>query len=77
MIEEIKNEMVAKACVVVGVIAFFVGLILGVAIFELNNTQKKYKMNLKCIQGELYEEIRPNMYAKSHLECFEQRTLTP
>jgi hypothetical protein len=31
-------------------------------------------MNLKCIQGELYEEIRPNMFVKSHLECFEQRS---
>ena len=75
--EEIKNEMVAKACVVVGVIAFFVGLILGIVIFELNNTQTKYKMNLKCIQGELYEEIKPNFYIKSHLECFEQKTLMP
>ena len=42
-----------------------------------NHMQKKYKMNLKCIQGELYEEVRSNMYVKSHLECFEQRTLTP
>jgi hypothetical protein len=39
--------------------------------------QKKYKMNLKCVQGELYEEIKTNMFVKSHLECFEQRTLTP
>ena len=36
---------------------------------------KKYHMNLKCIQGELYEEIRPNIFAKSHLECFEQARL--
>lgn len=50
-----------------------VGYIIG----EYNHTQQKYKMNLKCVQGELYEEIRPNIYAKSHLECFEQRTLTP
>ena len=77
MKEEIKNEMEAKACVVVGIIAFFVGLVLGVIIVEVNNTQKKYKMNLKCVQGELYEEVRPNMFVKSHLECFEQRTLTP
>ena len=49
----------------------------GVIIGLYYHTEQKYKMNLKCIQGELYEEIRPNMYAKSHLECFEQRTLTP
>jgi hypothetical protein len=36
--------------------------------------QNKYKMNLKCVQGELYEEVRTNMFVKSHLECFEQRT---
>ena len=51
--------------------------VIGYGVGTYNDTQKKYKMNLKCIQGELYEEIRPNMYAKSHLECFEQRTLTP
>lgn len=51
-------------------------LIIG-AYVSYDNTQKKYKMNLKCVQGELYEEIRTNMYVRSHLECFEQRTLTP
>ena len=55
------------------IIGFGVGL--GVGMYD--TTQKKYKMNLKCVQGELYEEIRPNMFVKSHLECFEQRTLTP
>ena len=59
------------------VIAGVVGLILIVAtigsiVYDV--TQTKYKMNLKCVQGELYEEIRPNMFVKSHLECFEQRT---
>ena len=43
-------------------------------IIKYNHIQKKYKMNLKCIQGELYEEVRPNMFIKSHLECFEQRS---
>ena len=54
-----------------------VGLIVGCCItwgIMKYNTQTKYKMNLKCIQGELYEEIRPNFYVKSHLECFEQRS---
>lgn len=55
-----------------------VGLIVGSCITwgisEYNHIQKKYKMNLKCIQGELYEEVRPNMFVKSHLECFEQRS---
>ncbi len=51
-----------------------VGFIMGVSTTMYNNTQKKYKMNLKCIQGELYEEVRTNMFVKSHLECFEQRT---
>ena len=32
-------------------------------------------INKKCIQGELYEEIKPNIFAKSHLECFEQTRL--
>ena len=62
------------------VIAGVVGLILIVATiasFIYDNTQKKYKMNLKCVQGELYEEVRPNMFVKSHLECFEQKTLVP
>jgi hypothetical protein len=34
----------------------------------------KNSKNLKCVQGELYEEISPNFYVKSHLECFEVRT---
>lgn len=51
-----------------------VGFIMGVSTTMYNNTQKKYKMNLKCIQGELYEEVKTNMFVKSHLECFEQRT---
>jgi hypothetical protein len=57
---------------------YFIGLVIGVLLMAIlwayNSTQTKYKMNLKCVQGELYEEIRPNFYVKSHLECFEQRT---
>lgn len=58
--------------------AYFIGLVVGVLLMAIlwayNTTQKKYKMNLKCIQGELYEEVKTNMFVKSHLECFEQRT---
>ena len=56
--------------IVIWIIGFGVGL--GVGMYD--TTQKKYKMNLKCVQGELYEEVRTNMFVKSHLECFEQRT---
>ena len=59
---------------VVFLLGGLVGFGLGLAVNSYDNTQKKYKMNLKCIQGELYEEIRPNFYVKSHLECFEQRS---
>jgi hypothetical protein len=58
-----------------------VGLIVGCCItwgvMQSIHMQKKYSMNLKCVQGELYEEIKPNFYIKSHLECFEQKTLVP
>jgi hypothetical protein len=58
-----------------------VGIILGIVftwgVMKYNQPQTKYKMNLKCIQGELYEEVRTNMFVKSHLECFEQKTLVP
>lgn len=58
--------------------AYIVGLVIGVVLMALfwgiSDTKKKYSMNLKCVQGELYEEIRTNMFVKSHLECFEQRT---
>jgi hypothetical protein len=53
---------------------FIIGVCIGMAINAYKCTQKKYKMNLKCVQGELYEEVRTNMFVKSHLECFEQRT---
>jgi hypothetical protein len=56
------------------IVGFILGALLTWAIMQYNNTQTKYKMNLKCIQGELYEEIKPNMFVKSHLECFEQRS---
>ena len=59
--------------IILGLIWFGVGYGVG----TYNDTQKKYKMNLKCIQGELYEEVRTNMFVKSHLECFEQKTLVP
>ena len=62
-----------KEKIVVGIMFLIVGLA-GYAWGQYDYTQKKYKMNLKCVQGELYEEIRPNMFVKSHLECFEQRT---
>ena len=48
--------------------------VIGGAVGMSEREQKKYKMNLKCVQGELYEEIRPKFYVKSHLECFEERT---
>lgn len=55
-------------------IIIVVSIMIGYGLGAYNHMQKKYKMNLKCIQGELYEEVRTNMYVKSHLECFEQRT---
>jgi hypothetical protein len=59
--------------IMIWIVSFCIGLAVGM----YNTTQKKYKMNLKCVQGELYEEVRTNMFVKSHLECFEQRTLAP
>jgi hypothetical protein len=59
------------------IVGFILGALLTWAIMQSIHVQKKYKMNLKCVQGELYEEIRPNFYVKSHLECFEQKTLVP
>ena len=56
------------------IVGFIMGALLTWAIMQSIHVQKKYSMNLKCIQGELYEEIRPNFYVKSHLECFEQRS---
>ena len=54
-----------------------VGVIVGItftwAVMEFTHLKDKNNKNLKCVQGELYEEIRPNFYIKSHLECFEQR----
>ena len=55
-------------------IIIVVAIMIGYGLGSYNHIQKKYKMNLKCVQGELYEEIKPNFYVKSHLECFEQRT---
>jgi hypothetical protein len=59
------------------IVGFILGALLTWAIMQSIHVQKKYKMNLKCVQGELYEEIKPNFYVKSHLECFEVRTLAP
>ena len=59
------------------IVGFIIGCCLTWAVMQYAHTQTKYKMNLKCVQGELYEEIRPNFYIKSHLECFEQKTLVP
>lgn len=56
------------------IVGFILGILLTWAVMQSIHVQKKYKMNLKCIQGELYEEIKPNFYVKSHLECFEQRS---
>lgn len=56
------------------VVGFILGALLTWSIMQTIHIQKKYKMNLKCMQGELYEEIKPNFYVKSHLECFEQRS---
>ena len=62
-----------------GTAELIIGIIIGAAItwgiIEYKYTVKQYSINLKCIQGELYEEIKPNIFAKSHLECFEQTRL--
>lgn len=55
-------------------IIIVVSIMTGYGLGSYVHTQKKYKMNLKCIQGELYEEVRTNMFVKSHLQCFEQRS---
>jgi hypothetical protein len=57
------------------VVGFIIGCCLMWAIMQSIHVQKKYSMNLKCVQGELYEEIRPNFYVKSHLECFEAKDI--
>ena len=56
------------------IVGLIVGAVLTWAVMEATHTQKKYKMNLKCVHGELYEEIKPSMFVRSHLECFEQRS---
>jgi len=61
------NKLIMVLCIIVAIL-------IGFGLGSYNNIQKKYKMNLKCIQGELYEEIRPKFYVKSHLDCFEERT---
>ena len=58
----------------IAVICLTVAVLIGYGLGSYAHLQKKYKMDLKCIQGELYEEVRTNMFVKSHLECFEQRT---
>ena len=58
---------------IIGII-IVVAILTGYGLGSYMHMQKKYKMNLKCIQGELYEEVRTNMFIKSHLECFEQRS---
>ena len=59
------------------VVGIIVGALLTWSVMNAIPNYKKKTLNLKCVQGELYEEVRPNMFVKSHLECFEQRTLTP
>ena len=70
-----KNLISSKWAVIITM--FLIGYFTCLAVGTYTATQKKYKMNLKCVQGELYEEVRPNMFVKSHLECFEQKTLVP
>ena len=53
--------------------ALFMGFIFGCTAHAISDDSKHNK-NLKCVQGELYEEIKNNVYVKSHLECFEQRS---
>jgi len=55
------------------IVGFILGALLMWAIMQSIHMQKKYKMNLKCVEGELYEEVKPKFYVKSHLECFEER----
>jgi hypothetical protein len=66
-----SNKYEGTGYVIVG---FIVGTLLTWGVMQSIHVQKKYSMNLKCVEGELYEEIRPNFYIKSHLECFEQRS---
>jgi hypothetical protein len=61
------NKLITVLCIIAAIL-------IGFGLGSYNSIQKKYKMNLKCIQGELYEEVRTNMFVKSHLECFEQRS---
>jgi len=27
---------------------------------------------IKCVDGDLWEEVRPRLFIKSHLQCFEE-----
>ena len=60
---------------IVWIVCWTIAFIAGCIYWELSH---KYETKeLKCIQGELYEEVKDNIFVKSYLECFEQRTLTP
>jgi hypothetical protein len=66
-----NNKYEGTGFLLVGVI---VGITFTWAVMEFTHLKDKNNKNLKCVQGELYEEISPNFYVKSHLECFEVRT---
>ena len=66
--------MDSKLWTVVIAVSVVVNTVLTIANYNYSHSPKRYDRNLKCVQGELYEEIKPDMFVKSHLECFEQRT---
>ena len=67
----VSNKYEGTGYLLVGVI---VGITFTWAVMEFTHLKDENNKKLKCVQGELYEEIRPNFYVKSHLECFEQRS---
>ena len=59
--------------VIIGTVAILTLMLVNVDI-SFNNSRLKplEDKRIKCVDGELWQELQPHIFVKSHLQCFEE-----
>lgn len=58
---------------IIAIVAIITLMLVNVDI-SFNNSRSKplEDKRIKCVDGELWHEIQPHIFVKSHLQCFEE-----
>jgi len=59
--------------VIIGTVAIITLMLVNVDVtINSSRLQPLQDKRIKCVDGELWQELKPHIFIKSHLQCFEE-----